>query len=109
CNLGRLPLAAAAAALRDRDHWRATVKQVIENRERLTDALGSRAWQVLPSGANFIFATPPRAAVEIFRELMARHVLVRHFPRPSVAHGLRISIGTWVQCQALLDVLDALP
>jgi histidinol-phosphate aminotransferase len=109
CNLGRLPLAAATAALRDRDHWRRGVEQVIESRERLGDELRSRGWEVLPSGANFVFAVPPRPAVDVYQELTARRILVRHFPRPSVAHGLRISIGTWAQCQALLDALDGRP
>jgi histidinol-phosphate aminotransferase len=109
CNLGRLPLAAASAALRDRDAWRFTVERVIENRERLSDDLGSRGWEVLPSGANFIFATPPRPAASVFEDLTARRVLVRYFTRPSVANGLRISIGSWEQCQALLDALDGRP
>jgi len=109
CNLGRLPLAAATAALHDRDAWRRTVEQVVENRERLSDELGGRGWEVLPSGANFIFAVPPRPAASVFEDLAARRVLVRYFARPSVAHGLRISIGTWEQCQALLDALDGRP
>jgi histidinol-phosphate aminotransferase len=109
CNLGRLPLAAASAALRDRDAWRFTVERVIENRERLSEDLGSRGWAVLPSGANFIFAVPPRPAASVFEDLTARRVLVRYFTRPSVAHGLRISIGSWEQCQALLDALDGRP
>jgi histidinol-phosphate aminotransferase len=108
CNLGRLPLAAATAALQDRAHWRRTVEVVVENRERLTSELSSRGWKVLPSGANFVFATPARPAMDVYRELTEQRVLVRHFPRPSVAHGLRISIGTWEQCQALLDALDGL-
>jgi histidinol-phosphate aminotransferase len=109
CNLGRLPLAAAAAALRDRDHWQRTVAQVIESRQRFSDELRSRGWEVLPSGANFVFGVPPRPAADVYQELTAKRVLVRHFPRPSVGHGLRISIGTWDQCQALLDVLDGHP
>jgi histidinol-phosphate aminotransferase len=109
CNLGRLPLAAAAAALRDRDHWRRGLDQIIESRERLGDELRSRGWEVLPSGANFVFAVPPRPAADVYRELTERRVLVRHFPRPSVGHGLRISIGTWDQCQAMLDALDGRP
>jgi histidinol-phosphate aminotransferase len=109
CNLGRLPLAAATAGLRDRDAWRRTIEQVVENRERLSHELGGRGWEVLPSGANFLFAVPPRPAASVFEDLTARRVLVRYFPRPSVSHGLRISIGTWEQCQALLDALDGRP
>ena len=106
CNLGRLPMAAATAALQDPEHWRRSVEQVIENRDRLGIALAARSWQVLPSGSNFIFAIPRRPAADVYQHLLARHVLVRHFSRPSVSNGLRISIGTWDQCQAMLNALD---
>jgi histidinol-phosphate aminotransferase len=105
CNLGRLPLAAATVALHDRKHWRRCVDDTILNRRLLTEELGQRGWEVLPSGANFIFAIPPEPAAQVYQTLLDRNVLVRHFPRPSVRHGLRISIGTREQCQALLDAL----
>ena len=106
CNLGRLPLAAATAALGDREHWRRNVDEVVANRARLSDELTARGWQVLPSGANFVFAAPPRPAAEVYQRLVDRRVLVRWFDRPGIGHGLRISIGTWAQCQAFLDALS---
>lgn len=107
CNLGRLPLAAAVAALRDREYWRGCVDDTILNRRLLTEELTQRGWHVLPSGANFVFAIPPEHAEDVYRRLLDRHVLVRHFARPAVSHGLRISIGTREQCQALLNALKA--
>lgn len=107
CNLGRLPLAAATAAIKDRKHWRRGVDDTIFNRQRLTADLTARAWDVLPSGSNFIFAIPPVPASEVYDHLLLRKVLVRYFPRPSVSHGIRISIGTRAQCQAFLDALQA--
>ena len=101
CNLGRLPLAAATAALGDRDDWRQNVEQAVGNRERLREELEARGWDVLPSGANFVFAIPPAPAIDVYNQLRERRVLVRHFPRPAVEHGLRISIGTAEQNQAL--------
>ncbi len=105
CNLGRLPLAAATAALRDRDYWRQCVNETIANRGWLGDRLAGAGWEVLPSGANFLFAVPPRPASEVYQQLLDSRVLVRYFPRPSVGHGLRISIGTRAQCQVLLSAL----
>ncbi|MEA2684275.1 MAG: histidinol-phosphate aminotransferase [Chloroflexota bacterium] len=107
CNLGRLPLAAAVAALRDREYWRGCVDDTILNRRLLSEELTQRGWQVLPSGANFVFAVPPEPAAGVYQRLLDRHVLVRHLARPSVSHGLRISIGTREQCQALLTALKA--
>ncbi|GAC1332629.1 MAG: histidinol-phosphate transaminase [Candidatus Dormibacteria bacterium] len=107
CNLGRLPMAAAAAALRDRAYWRSCVDGTILNRRLLSEELSRRGWEVLPSGAKFIFAIPPTAAEEVYQRLRARQVLVRHFGgRASVQHGVRISIGTTRQCQALLAALE---
>jgi len=73
----------------------------------LTEELTQLAWKVLPSGANFIFAEPPGPAEELYQRLVERHVLVRHFSRPSVRQGLRISIGTQAQCRDLLHALRA--
>lgn len=106
CNLGRLPLAAATAALGDRDHWRSSVDEIVVNRDRLAGELTTRGWHVLPSGANFIFAVSPSPAGDMYRSLLDRKVLVRYFDRDGVGHGLRISIGTWPQCQALLEAID---
>jgi histidinol-phosphate aminotransferase len=109
CNLGRPQLAAAAAALGDRAHWRQTVEEVRQNRTRLTQELAQRGWEVLPSAANFVFTTPPRPAAEVYRELLSRRVLVRYFDRPLLRHGVRISVGTWEQCEALLAAVDEGP
>jgi histidinol-phosphate aminotransferase len=108
CNVGRLQMAAAGAALADREHFRRCVDEVVAGRGRLGDELGRRGWEVLPSGANFIFAVPPTGAAAVYQGLVQRKVLVRHFDRPGVDHGLRISIGAWDACQALLDAVDEL-
>jgi histidinol-phosphate aminotransferase len=108
CNLGRLQLAAAAAALRDREHWRLGVDEVLASRADLTAELRARGWKVLDSASNFVFAVPPRPAREVYQGLVDRKVLVRHFDRPKVDDGLRISIGTAEQCRALLDAVDSI-
>jgi histidinol-phosphate aminotransferase len=108
CNMDRLSMAAAAAALSDEAYWRACVDDTLLNRRLLTEELTQRGWNVLPSGANFIFATPPEPAAGVYQRLLERHVLVRYFgDRASVKEGLRISIGTQQQCRALLDALQA--
>jgi len=107
CNLGRLPMAAAAAALRDRAYWRSCLDGTILNRRLLSEELSRRGWEVLPSGANFVFAIPPTPAAEVYQRLLERRVLVRYFGgRPSVQHGVRISVGTTAQCMAVLAALE---
>ena len=63
--------------------------------------------KVLPSAANFVFAIPNRPAYDVLQHLQQHRVLVRHFNSPGVANGLRISVGTWEQCQNLLLALDS--
>ncbi|MHB8508187.1 MAG: histidinol-phosphate transaminase [Candidatus Dormibacteria bacterium] len=108
-NLNRLQLAAAAAAVRDPGHWREAISQVVTDRDWLTAELRRRGWGVLDSHANFVFAAPPQPARAVYSMLLDRHVLVRFFDRPGVDHGLRISVGTREQCQALLEALDSAP
>jgi histidinol-phosphate aminotransferase len=98
---------AAAASLED-DAWFDQCRaRVMKSRERLAAALGSRGFRVLPSAANFLFASHgSRPAAELFRELRERQVIVRYFDRPRINNFLRISIGTEEECDALLAALD---
>jgi histidinol-phosphate aminotransferase len=104
--LDRIALAGAAAAFEDRAWFDETRGRVIDSREKLAAQLRLRGFEVLPSGANFIFARhPERDAAQIAAHLRERSVIVRHFKQPRIAQFLRITIGTPEQNQALLDAL----
>jgi histidinol-phosphate aminotransferase len=104
-NVGRVPQAGALAALEDQAWMRANVERIRATRERLTRALVERGYAVLPSQANFLLARKPgRSLAGVAASLRERGVLVRHFAE--VADGLRISIGTDAQVDALLERLD---
>jgi histidinol-phosphate aminotransferase len=91
----RCALAGAQAALEDADQHRRIVDTVRRQRARLTESLTESGWDVLPSGANFVFARPaaPLTAVDVAAQLRSRRVLVRHFPQPGVDDRLRITVG----------------
>lgn len=104
--LDRLAIVGAVAALTDRPHFEATRGRVIASRERLTRELEQLGFLVLPSQANFVFAThPKREGLELAQKLREHGVIVRHFRRPRVEQFLRISIGTDEQCDALISAL----
>jgi histidinol-phosphate aminotransferase len=66
-------------------------------------------FDVLPSAANFIFATHPQhAAGKLFAALREQGIIVRYFDKPRINEYLRISIGTDDQCDALLSALQGL-
>ena len=66
-------------------------------------------FEVLPSGANFVFAThPSHTAEKLFSQLRERGIVVRHFAKPRIENYLRISIGSEEANNTLLTVLQEL-
>lgn len=104
--LDRLAIAGGVAAMEDRAHFEQTRRAVMASREKLTADLTALGFQVLPSGANFIFARHPgRDAGELAAALRARSIIVRHFRQARIDQFLRITVGTDAQCGALVVAL----
>ena len=100
---------AALASLQDDGYFRSSCQRVIASRERLTLEMTAMGFDVLPSAANFIFATHPQhAAGKLFAALREQGIIVRYFDKPRINEHLRISIGTDDQCDALLTALQGL-
>jgi len=105
----RLAMAGAIAAMEDREYFDRTRSAVMASREALVADLAALGFEVLPSCANFVFARHPgRAGADLAAALRARSIIVRHFQRPRIDDYLRITIGTQVQCQALVKALGEL-
>lgn len=105
-HLDRLALAAASAALGDQAYLLATVEKIRDTRARFVAGLQGLGYQVIPSQANFVFASPPdRNGKRIYGALYARRILVRYFSDPVLAHGLRITIGTDAEMEETLAAL----
>ncbi len=106
--LDRLAIAGGVAAIEDAAWLERTRGRIIATRQRLTDALQARGFDVLPSKANFVFVRKPGASgAALATGLRERRVLVRNFTKPArVADFLRITVGTEEQTDALLAALD---
>jgi histidinol-phosphate aminotransferase len=104
-NVNRLSQAAGLAALDDQADFHARTERVCAERERVAAALRNLGLTVLPSQANFVFVRLRQPAADVQARLRERKVLVRHFSRPRVSDGLRISIGTREQNDVLLAAL----
>jgi histidinol-phosphate aminotransferase len=105
-HLDRLALVAATAALNDQEHLRSNVARIRTTRMRFISGLQELGYSVIPSQANFVFATPPdRNGKRVYDALHARRILVRYFSDPLLAHGMRITIGTDAEMAATLAVL----
>lgn len=106
-NLDRLAIVAGAASLRDVEWTAANAQKVIATRERLGKSLAALGFDVVPSQANFIFARLKSAekAAGAYRFLKGKGILVRYFPARLLDDGLRISVGTDAEIDALLAAL----
>lgn len=105
--IDRFASAGAIAALQDFDYFEKTCQKVIQTRESLVKELIDLGFDVLPSGANFIFAKHPlQDGAELAVKLREKSIIVRHFKSPSrIAAYLRITIGTDEQSKALISAL----
>lgn len=107
--LDRLAQAAGIAAYEDDAWFRETCAKVIASRDRLTGELQTLGFEVVPSAANFVFARhPAHDAATLAASLREREIFVRHFELPRIDQHLRISIGTDVECDALIGALREL-
>lgn len=106
--LDRLAIAAGVASFGDQAAFEDGCRRIIDSRESLVQALTQRGFSVLPSAANFVFATHAGHEGEALAQaLREQGVIVRHFKTPArIAPYLRISIGTEEQNEALLAALD---
>lgn len=112
-NCDTLSLAAGVAALEDQAWMQNNAGRIRGTRRRLTAELTNLGFTVVPSQANFVWATHPnRPHQEIYEALKQQKILVRFMrfldvawaPKKTVT-GLRISIGTDAEIDVLLSAL----
>ncbi len=108
--LDRFAQAGAIAALQDQVHFEENCHRVIKTRESLVVSLEKMGFEVLPSGANFIFTTHSKYDAEFLAGKLREHlIIIRHFKKPlRIAQYLRITIGTNEECQSLINALNSI-
>lgn len=108
-NCDTLSIAGAAAALEDQDWFNEMRRAVVDTRERMTGALQEMAFECVASQANFVWCRhPDRSSESLYRQLKDAGVLVRYMQYAGWPDGLRISVGTNDQVDAMLEALRRL-
>jgi histidinol-phosphate aminotransferase len=108
-NCDLLSLAAATAAIQDQAYLAETRRKIVATRERLTESHRGLGFEVTPSQANFVWARrSDRPVKPLYEALKARKILVRYMSYPEYGDGLRISVGTEPEIDALLGELTAI-
>ena len=106
-NVGAIPAAVGAAALRDQAYHDEYVRKIIEQRNRMKQELSTRGCKVWASQGNFLMVTVPGGdAKSICDGLKDRNVLVRYFNNPVMSDKLRISVGSKSEVDKLLAAWD---
>ncbi len=103
-NINRLTMIAGIEAMRDHEYFASCVSAIVRQREESAKALKALGFTVLPSAANFLFASPPGMdGRTYYRKLKERGVLVRYLDQPTLTGFVRISVGSAAQMRALTD------
>src|SRR5262249_21187954 len=79
--------------------------RIIATRRRLTDALRRIGYQVPDSHANFVWCTGGPPAVDVYKALKQRRILVRLMRYPGHPDGLRVTVGTDAEIDQFLENL----
>jgi histidinol-phosphate aminotransferase len=108
-NCDSLSIAAATAAINDQAWLAHNRGKIVATRRRLDAALRNLGFAVIPSQANFVWCRHPQEpSQKLYDQLKSAHILVRYMQYPSWQDGLRISVGTDDQIDALVSVLQTL-
>ena len=105
-NVNRLTQLAGAAALDEDAYYKKNCHEIISTREYTQARIRELGFTSTQSSANFLFARHHSiTGDDLFAALRDRGILVRHWNKARISDYLRITIGTRVQMDALLDAL----
>jgi len=106
-NVNTFSVAAATAAIKDREYFKSNVEKIKSERTRLTGNLREVGFTVTDSRANFVLARCDNFnASEIYQKLAQRNIYVRYFELPGLADKLRITVGTKEQNDKLISAMN---
>lgn len=105
-NVDAIACLMGAAALRDQTYKNECIAKVKVSRAKLLLDLKQLGFQVRDSQTNFLLVTPPKSnANELYLALKECGILVRYFKQPGLNDKLRITVGTELQNQSLIEAL----
>ncbi len=108
--IDRFAEAGAVAAMQDSAYFEETCAKVISTRDALVNELQALSFDVLPSGANFIFAKHKKLdGAALAAKLREHSIIVRHFKKPArISPYIRITIGTESHSTSLIQALNVI-
>ena len=102
-NVNRMTMAAGVGALEDDAYFRANCQTIIDNRAWTMAELEKLGFETLPSLTNFVFTKNHAiSGKELYLQLKAKGILVRHFDTPRLTDFVRVTIGSAEQMDAFI-------
>jgi histidinol-phosphate aminotransferase len=108
-NCDALAIAGATAAIGDQAWLAANRAKILATRGRLVAEMRKLGFVTVDSQSNFAWNTHPRLPAQpLYERLKRDRILVRYMNYPGWGDGLRISVGTDAEIDALLEKLKAI-
>jgi histidinol-phosphate aminotransferase len=104
-NVSSIGIAAACAALEDREHLARYVAMNGAERAKVSAGLAQLGLRVAPSQANFVLVDFGTEARPIYERLLRKGVIVRPMPKP-ISSSLRITIGLPAENERMLQAVQ---
>jgi histidinol-phosphate aminotransferase len=92
-NVNSVALAAASAALDDREHVERTVRMNAAGMRQLTDGFRALGLGFIPSVGNFVCLDLGRSAMPVYEALLREGVIVRPVANYGMPNHLRVTVG----------------
>jgi len=105
-NVNSIALAAACAALEDREHLEYSVATNREGMKQVAEGLDRLGIKRIPSRGNFILIDCERPAAGVYEAMLKQGVIVRPVANYRLPNHLRLTIGTREQNQRMLAALE---
>lgn len=105
-NVNRLTMMLGCKTVEAEPYYREVSQKIQSARAWTIEALKDLGFRVLPSKANFIFASHRSIPGDaLYKGLRQRGILVRHFAKDRIKDFVRITIGTQAQMECLCNAL----
>jgi histidinol-phosphate aminotransferase len=93
----------------DQAYYTENCQKIQKTRAMTRDGLHKLGFFVTDSRSNFVLAIHPKlGGGTLYRRLKERGILVRHFPDTRIRGGVRITIGSPEQMDALLAATETI-
>lgn len=105
-NLGRLPLLAGAASMRDKEYFTMCTGRIIATREKTAEELKALGCTMTDSKANFLFVKLPGVSGERAQAMLReKGILVRWFGKDMIRDYLRVTVGSEEEMAAFVQAV----